>query len=119
MEILIADDQRATLTVMKSVLTHSGYTVTLAVDGEEAVAAASRQNFVAIVTDMQMPKLTGLEVIRTLRGRGDLTPIIVCSADRDKNVIHECISAGAAEFMQKPIDHDRLLVLLSQFIARR
>jgi CheY-like chemotaxis protein len=100
-------------------LSQLGHHVIATADGAEVVAAAAREAYAVILTDMRMPKLTGLEVIKTLRSRGDHTPIIVFSSDEDRGVANECIEAGAEAIIRKPVDYEKLLALLDQVAAKR
>jgi len=114
MNILLAEDIYPKLMYLQRLLTAEGHRVVGTANGEEAIAAASRETFELIVTDFHMPKMSGLEVIRTLRARGIHTPIIVCSEDMDRIAIKECMNAGAMAFLRKPFAPRKLLSLVEQ-----
>ena len=117
-KILVVDDHHDTSFILCRLLKTEGYDVQHALDGVVGLSSAMREQPDLIVTDVQMPRMDGIEMIRRLRERDDLrrVPIIVMSA-YGKRVIEEAMRAGADEFVTKPINLDQLLTTVKSRLA--
>ncbi len=117
LRILVADDQPANLMVMRKLLEKAGHRAFIVNVGEDILDALENQSFDAVVTDLHMPGISGLEVIKQARfmeaGRRR-TPFIVLSADATSDARIECERAGAFAYLTKPVAVDRLLQKLSE-----
>jgi PAS domain S-box-containing protein len=112
--ILVVDDEPINREIAEILLQDTGLTVAKAEDGEEAVAMARKTAYDAILMDMQMPRLDGLEATRQIRelpGYRD-TPIIAMTANAFAEDKARCMEAGMNEFLIKPIDPDTLFATL-------
>ena len=108
MRILVVDDDRAVRESLRRSLAFNGYTVDLAEDGVEALEAITNERPDALVLDVMMPRLDGLEVCRQLRSSGDDLPILVLTA---RDTVSERVSgldAGADDYLPKPFDIDKI-----------
>ncbi|MCA0392976.1 MAG: response regulator [Proteobacteria bacterium] len=116
LRILVADDQPANLMVMRKLLEKAGHRAFIVNVGEDILDALENQSFDAVVTDLHMPGISGLEVIKQARfmeaGR-KRTPFIVLSADATSDARIECERAGAFAYLTKPVAVDRLLQKLA------
>ena len=102
MRILVVDDERAVRDALKRALELDGYQVELASDGGEALRSVSVRAPDAIVLDVLMPGLDGLDVCRRLRSSGDDTPILMLTA---RDAIADRVAgldAGADDYLVKP-----------------
>ena len=117
LRILVADDQPANLMVMRKLLEKAGHRAFIVNVGEDILDALENQSFDAVITDLHMPGISGLEVIKQARfmeaGRRR-TPFIVLSADATSDARIECERAGAFAYLTKPVAVDRLLQKLSE-----
>lgn len=116
--VLLAEDNEANLQTIETFLDYGGYRVVVARNGKEAVERAFDAKPDLILMDIQMPKMDGLEAIRMIRLNQDVksVPIIALTAlampgDRDR-----CLSAGANEYLSKPIGFDNLLNTMERFL---
>jgi DNA-binding NarL/FixJ family response regulator len=100
--IALADDQALVREGLKLVLRGLGIDIALeAVDGRELIDKLAATPVDVIVSDVRMPKLTGIEALRELRGRGDRTPMILLTTFDDSQVMLEAVEAGAQGFLLK------------------
>ena len=109
-KVLVVEDHHDTSFLLCRLLKTEGYDVEHAIDGMVGLNAASSAPPDLIVTDIQMPRMDGIEMIRRIRRSEDIsgTPIIVMSA-YGKRVIDDALNAGADGFVEKPIDLDTFL----------
>lgn len=108
--VLVVEDHHDTSFLLCRLLKMEGYEVEHAIDGMVGYSAAANAHPDLIVTDIQMPRMDGIEMIKRIRESHDIsrTPIIVISAFA-KRLIHDAIEAGADDFVEKPIDLDEFL----------
>jgi EAL domain-containing protein (putative c-di-GMP-specific phosphodiesterase class I)/DNA-binding response OmpR family regulator/GGDEF domain-containing protein len=117
--ILIADDDPAHLLLAEAALGGAGFVVHTANDGEEAVAQFEPTQPDCVILDVNMPKLSGIEVCRKIRERADgrLLPILMLTGRNDIVSISDAFAAGASDFAQKGMN-PRLLVERVRFLLR-
>ncbi len=118
MRVLVADDEPAVRTSLERALALKGYDVTLAVNGREALDLVNESPVAALVLDVMMPRLDGLEVCRRLRSGGDRTPILLLTARDAVDDRVAGLDAGADDYLVKPFALDELLARL-RAITRR
>ncbi len=114
--ILVVEDGEENCELLKLVLEEAGAVVALAHDGEEGVEKGLRDDYDAILMDMQMPKMDGYEATATLRAQGLTMPIIALTAHAMKGDDAKCFEAGCSSFLTKPINIDLLLETLAKTI---
>jgi len=116
--ILVVDDDRAVRESLRRSLSFNGYTVDLAEDGVEALEAISNERPDALVLDVMMPRLDGLEVCRQLRSTGDDLPILVLTARDSVSERVSGLDAGADDYLPKPFALEELLARLRALLRR-
>ena len=116
--ILIAEDDRAVREALDRALRLEGYEVLEAPDGSEALAALERTRVDAIVLDILMPYVDGLSVCRTLRSRGDRTPVLMLTARHEVGDRVAGLDAGADDYLTKPFALTELLARLRALLRR-
>jgi two-component system response regulator MprA len=119
MRILVVDDDRAVRESLRRSLAFNGYQVDLAADGQAALTAVSSARPDAMVLDVMMPRLDGLEVCRRLRGTGDDLPILVLTARDAVSDRVAGLDAGADDYLPKPFALEELLARLRALLRRR
>lgn len=118
MRILVVDDDRAVRESLRRSLSFNGYTVDLAEDGVEALEAITSERPDALVLDVMMPRLDGLEVCRQLRSTGDDLPILVLTARDSVSERVSGLDAGADDYLPKPFALEELLARLRALLRR-
>lgn len=109
MRVLVGDDEEAVRTAVRRALTLAGYDVELAADGEEALASLAERAPDAIVLDILMPGVDGIEVCRRVRGAGDHSPVLMLTARDAVGDRVAGLDAGAGHCMVKPFALQDLL----------
>ena len=118
MRILVVDDDRAVRESLRRSLTFNGYTVDTAVDGIDALGKTEEARPDAMVLDVMMPRLDGLEVCRRLRSTGDDLPILVLTARDSVSERVAGLDAGADDYLPKPFALEELLARLRALLRR-
>lgn len=110
MKILIIDDERAIRNSLGEILEDEGYLVETAEDGSIGLEMASKGNFDVIFCDIKMPGMDGIEVLGKISEEGIDSSVIMISGHGDIDTAVECIKKGAFDFIQKPLDLNRILI---------
>ena len=113
-EVLIIDDEWAVSRAISARLEASGFTTRVAAGGLEGLAAIDRSRPDAVLLDLRMPDMDGLEVLRRIRSGPDgaAIPVIMISANVLETVRGEAMAMGARGFFGKPFDHHALVAAL-------
>jgi two-component system response regulator MprA len=118
MRILVVDDDRAVRESLERALRLEGYEVELAAGGHEALARVVQGSPDAIVLDVMMPQVDGLEVCRRLRGGSDRTPVLMLTARDAVSDRVAGLDAGADDYVVKPFALEELLARLRALLRR-
>ena len=109
MKILIIDDERAIRNSMKEILSDEGYSVDTAENGAEGLKMVSAGRYDVVFCDIKMPGMDGVEVLEKIEASGADSAVVMISGHGDIDTAVECIKKGAFDFIQKPLDLNRLL----------
>ena len=112
MKILVIDDERAIRNSLKEILMDEGYSVDVAEDGARGVEMAGKERYDVIFCDIRMPVMEGTEVLVKLVAEGIDTPVVMISGHADIATAVDCIHKGAFDFIEKPLDLNRILVTI-------
>lgn len=112
MKILIVDDERAIRNSLKEILGDEGYDVDVAEDGPSALAKVDKEKFDVIFCDIKMPGMDGTEVLEKIVADGVDSAVVMISGHGDIETAVECIKKGAFDFIQKPLDLNRILITI-------
>ncbi|HTA63882.1 MAG TPA: response regulator transcription factor [Xanthomonadaceae bacterium] len=119
MRILIVEDDPHTATFIAKGLTEDGHTVDQADNGRDGLFLATTESYDAIVLDRMLPAVDGLTVLRTLRGAGNATPVLVLTALGDVDHRVEGLRAGADDYLVKPFAYAELSARIDSLLRRR
>jgi len=123
LNVLVADDSLVNLEVAAGLLEMLGHRATTVSNGEEAVAVVQEESFDAILMDLEMPGMDGLETTRRIReveaATGKRVPILAMTAHAVESVRGECSAAGMNDFLPKPIESEQLKLLMDRICESR
>ncbi len=119
MKILIVDDERAIRNSLKEILTDEGYDAETAEDGADALRKVEKEKFDVIFCDIKMPGMDGIEVLDKLVEMGVDAAVVMISGHGDIDTAVECIKKGAFDFVQKPLDLNRILITVKNASERQ
>lgn len=111
-KILVIDDEKGIRNSLKDIFQYEGHTVILAEHGMEGIVAAKTEKPDVVFCDIKMPKMDGLEVLERIKEFSPDTPIIMISGHGTIDNAVEAIRKGAYDFIEKPLDLNRLLVTI-------
>ena len=112
MRLLVVEDERRMLELLRRGLTEEGHTVVCAADGCEGLKRVREDEFDAVILDVMMPKLNGYEMARRMRGENNSTPVLILTArDAVPDVVHG-LDVGADDYVTKPFSFHELLLRL-------
>ena len=117
--ILVIDDEPAIRDSLKMVLEYEGYEVMQAATGEEGVKLVERESPDLVFLDIKMPGMDGMEVLQKLKHMVENTPIVVFSGHGTINAAVEATRLGAFDFIEKPLDTNRLMVTVRNAVDTR
>lgn len=119
MRVLIVDDERAIRNSLKEILTDEGYDADIAEDGAAAISKVEKEKFDMIFCDIKMPGMDGIEVLDKLVEMGVDAAVVMISGHGDIDTAVECIKKGAFDFVQKPLDLNRILITVKNASERQ
>jgi two-component system alkaline phosphatase synthesis response regulator PhoP len=117
--ILVVEDDRTLRQALTFNLSREDYDVRVAVDGEQALAAARDASLDLILLDIMLPGMSGLEVLRVIRGEGVTTPVIVVSAKGEEIDRVVGLKVGADDYVPKPFSRPELLARIEAVLRRQ
>lgn len=116
--ILVVDDNRTNRMVLESILLNDGFNVTLVNDGDEALEMLEEKSFDAMLIDVNMPRLNGIEATklwRHMEGGNAHLPIIGVTADATEETLEKCLEAGMDERITKPVEAKKLIAKVKEY----
>jgi CheY-like chemotaxis protein len=116
--ILIVDDDENILALVRTILTQKNYTVSTALNGEQAMSLLQRERFDAIITDAMMPLMDGNALARKVKDDPALKdiPIIMITASKEAEMVKKSFTSGCVLFLPKPFTASSLLSLIQLVI---
>ncbi len=109
MRLLVVEDEKDLNRVISRRLENEGYSVDRCFDGEEALDYIDAGDFDGIIMDIMMPKISGIEVLKTIRNKGNVTPVLLLTAKDAIEDRVEGLDAGADDYLVKPFAFQELL----------
>jgi len=116
--VLVVDDEENIRNTLKGILADEGYQVLTAATGEEAVETAARTPLDAVILDVWLPGMDGLEALRSIREASPLLPVIMMSGHGTIDTAVRAVKIGAFDFVEKPVSLEKLLITVSRAIEQ-
>jgi DNA-binding NtrC family response regulator len=110
-KILVIDDERAIRNTMKDILTFENYEVEIAENAASGLAKIEKEKFDLLFLDIKMPEMSGIQFLETIIEQGFTMPVVMISGHGNIETAVECIKKGAFDFIEKPIDLNRLIAV--------
>jgi len=117
--ILFIDDDKAGREVALFNLRRAGYELTPAADGQEGLSLFSPEKFDLVITDVKMPGISGIDVLRRIRAQAPEVPVLVITAFGNVETAVEAMKEGAYDFIGKPFHRDQILLSVERALERR
>jgi DNA-binding response OmpR family regulator len=115
--VLVVEDDPKLARLLVRALAEAGMPADAALTGEDALARASAEGYAAVVLDLMLPGIDGLEVCRAMRGRGFTAPVVILTARWDLDERASGVRAGADDFFPKPFSLEELTGRLRELVA--
>ena len=112
MKILIIDDERSIRNSLKEILADEGYDVDVAENGTQGCQMVDKEKYSVVFCDIKMPEMDGLEVLDRFNEMGVESAVVMISGHGDIDTAVDCIKKGAFDFIQKPLDLNRILITI-------
>ncbi len=119
MDILVIDDERSIRNTLKDILETEGYSVAVAEDGAKALDLLKVEKFDLIFCDVKMPKMDGIEVLTNIKKENPEQTVVMISGHGTIDTAVESLKLGAFDFIEKPLDLNRLLVCVRNGLERK
>jgi two-component system response regulator PhoP len=116
--LVVEDERRLAENIARSLRESAGYAVDIAADGEDGLFMAESNPYDAVLLDLMLPRMHGLELLKRLRGAKQSTPVLVLTARDEKESIVALLNAGADDYLTKPFDLGELLARTKALIRR-
>jgi DNA-binding response OmpR family regulator len=116
--ILIVEDDEMIREMMDVILTQAGYTVSMAAGGEAALDLLKRMRFQLVLLDVHMPRVSGLDVLKTMQALGRaMPPTVMVTANRNAETVGEAMKLGCVGYVAKPFTPDALRARVRSALA--
>ena len=117
--ILVIDDERPIRSTLKEILEYEKFSVDEAEDGPSGLDLIKKNSYDIILCDIKMPKMDGMEVLEKMLDEGIETPLIMISGHGNVETAVEALKNGAYDFIQKPLDLNRILVTIRNAMEKK
>ena len=117
-KILVVDNNRQLTDTIVEMLSRSGYSATGAYGGMDGVKRFQEGDFQLVLTDLKMPDVDGMDVIKTVRGIDNRVPVIMITGYGTVKKAVEAIKSGAYDFIEKPVDREKLEIIVERALER-
>jgi len=118
-KILVVDDEQSLQEVLSIMLKRAGYAVTAVSDGEEAIEQLQKEIFDLVITDLRMPKVDGMEVLRAVKSASPETVVLIITAFATADSAVEAMKQGAYDYLTKPFQVDEVQLIIRNALEKR
>ena len=119
MRVMIVDDEEIIRGLLAQILIGEGYEVVTASGGREAIEVLARERFDAVITDMLMPDVNGIEVVRAAKRIDPRYPVMVMTGYPSAQAAEDLRSLGVSDYVAKPFDVDQIIADVAKLVQTR
>ncbi|MDN5049177.1 response regulator transcription factor [Aliarcobacter butzleri] len=117
-KILVLEDDELFASTLEDFLIEEKFVIDIAKDGEECLSLNYENNYDLYIFDIKVPKISGLDLLASLRNSEDNTPTIFLTSYKDKDTLQEAFVKGCDDYLKKPVDLDELLLRIKALLKR-
>ena len=117
-KILVLEDDKLFASTLEDFLNEEGFAVDLAFNGEQCLDLNYENKYDLYIFDINVPKISGLELLKQLKNAGDETPAIFLTSYKDKDTLQQAFLNGCDDYLKKPIDLDELILRIKALLKR-
>ena len=118
-KILFVDDDQQILSMVEQFLSRCGFNVTTESSGQKAIEMVRENHFCVVFTDLNMPEISGMELLRQIKAVSSETEVIIVSGYGTIETAIQAMKLGSYDFLQKPINFDRFKILIDRIIEKQ
>ena len=115
--ILVVEDRESLRRMLERALAQEGYKVSTCADGEQAASRLAKESFDLVLTDLKLPGMSGIDVLRASREAQPRLPVVVLTAFGTVGTAVEAMKLGAADFLEKPVEIEDLFQLVESLLG--
>ncbi len=116
--VLVVDDNRDHSQALAKIFERAGYRVRTADDGQDAFRLLTERPFDLIVTDLRMPRMNGLDLLRNIRAMSPRVPVLIVTAFGEWTTYIEAMDCGCVDYLNKPVRREDILMAARKALAR-
>ncbi len=117
--VLVVDDDQDHGRALAKIFERAGYRVGTAGDGQEALRILTERPFDLVITDLRMPRMNGLDLLRNIRAMSPQVPVLIVTAFGEWTTYIEAMECGCVDYLSKPVRRDDILMAARKSLARR
>ena len=117
--VLVVDDNRDHSRALAKIFERAGYRVGTAGDGQEALTILADRPFDLVITDLRMPRMNGLDLLRNIRAMSPHVPVLIVTAFGEWTSYVEAMDCGCVDYLSKPVRREDILMAARKSLARR
>ena len=117
--VLVVDDDRDHNQALAKIFERAGYRVGTAGDGQEALRVLTERPFDLVITDLRMPRMNGLDLLRTIRTMSPHVPVLIVTAFGEWTTYVDAMDCGCVDYLSKPVRREDILMAARKALARR
>jgi DNA-binding response OmpR family regulator len=119
MDVLLIEDEQKVASFISQGLEEEGYSVRMAYNGTEGLNLLKTETFDIVLLDLMIPEIDGLEVLKTMRGWGMTTPVLIITAKSSKEDVVLGLDTGSDDYLTKPFSFEELLARIRALLRRK
>ncbi|MGB4223874.1 MAG: response regulator, partial [Syntrophorhabdus sp.] len=118
MKLLLVEDEEKVAHFISKGLEEEGYTIDIAYDGRRGLELLKESTYDLLLLDLMIPEIDGLDLLKTIRGWGNNTPVLIITAKSSKEDVVKGLDTGSDDYLTKPFSFDELLARIRALLRR-